>query len=164
MNSATHLPPASEAPKNNPRLPAANADPRGPGHSVQKAPQRSQETGGLRRRKETFPRSARLRRREEFREVLRKGKRRNSGPFTVYILRRDSGTARLGLIVSRRVGKATRRNKVKRQLREIFRRHRSGLQFGVDLVVRAKPGITSLDCNDLEKRILEELDKLGVKL
>ena len=47
--------------------------------------------------------------------------------------------ARLGLVVSRKVGTAVKRNKIKRWVREWFRRA-SGLPSGVDLVVIAKPG------------------------
>jgi ribonuclease P protein component len=47
--------------------------------------------------------------------------------------------ARLGLVVSRKVGTAVKRNKLKRWVREWFRRA-EGLPKGVDFVVIAKPG------------------------
>ena len=47
--------------------------------------------------------------------------------------------ARLGLVVSRKVGTAVKRNQLKRWVREWFRRAK-GLPRGVDLVVIAKPG------------------------
>jgi ribonuclease P protein component len=52
--------------------------------------------------------------------------------------------ARLGLAVSRRVGGAVVRNRVKRRVREWFR-HRRGLLAGLDLVVTARPAAAALD-------------------
>jgi ribonuclease P protein component len=50
---------------------------------------------------------------------------------------------RLGLAVTRRLGKAVKRNRVKRLLREFFRRHKSKLPPR-DLVIMAKPGANAL--------------------
>lgn len=54
-------------------------------------------------------------------------------------------TSRLGLVVSRRVGKAHDRNRVKRRIREFFRVRKEELRMTVELVVVAKPGAASLD-------------------
>lgn len=50
-------------------------------------------------------------------------------------LRRAGGPTRLGLAVSRRVGGAVERNRIKRILREAFRKERGNLPPGYDLVV-----------------------------
>jgi ribonuclease P protein component len=50
--------------------------------------------------------------------------------------------ARLGLTVSQKVGGAVRRNRVKRLLREVFRRERALFPRGAELVVIAKAGAT----------------------
>ena len=47
---------------------------------------------------------------------------------------------RLGITVSRQVGKAVRRNRLKRLVREVFRQHRELLPPGSDLVVIARAG------------------------
>lgn len=52
--------------------------------------------------------------------------------------------SRLGTVVSRKVGKAHDRNRVKRRLREYFRHRRGDLATLVDLVVIAKPGAAAL--------------------
>jgi len=46
--------------------------------------------------------------------------------------------SRVGLTVSRKVGKATRRNRWKRRLREIFRRNKALSPVGYDFVVIVK--------------------------
>ncbi len=52
--------------------------------------------------------------------------------------------SRLGLVVSRRVGRAHQRNRVKRLLREYFRVRRGCWAAPLDLVVIAKPGAALL--------------------
>jgi ribonuclease P protein component len=66
-----------------------------------------------------------------------------------------AGLPRLGLVATRRLGKAVRRNRVKRLLREFFRRHKTALPKK-DLVIMAKKGAAALDYYQVE----EELGRL----
>jgi ribonuclease P protein component len=66
-----------------------------------------------------------------------------------------TGHPRLGLVVTRRLGKAVQRNRVKRVLREFFRRHRAGLP-AADLVIMAKKGAADL----AYQQVQEELGRL----
>jgi ribonuclease P protein component len=63
-----------------------------------------------------------------------------------------TGAARLGLAVTRRLGKAVRRNRVKRLLREFFRRHKQQLPPG-DLVIMAKKGAAALNYRQVEEEL-----------
>ena len=70
----------------------------------------------------TFPKSRRLGRRSEFQKVYQKGVRAAGPLFAVHLLAEaEEGPARIGLTVSRKVGKAVVRNRVKRWLREAVR-------------------------------------------
>ncbi len=57
----------------------------------------------------------------------------------------DVTGARLGITASRKVGGAVDRNRVKRRVREWFRRSHGGLISELDLVVIARRGATALD-------------------
>ncbi len=51
----------------------------------------------------------------------------------------ESASTRAGFSISKRVGNAVLRNRVKRRMRDIFRRQRTELALGWDLVFSAKP-------------------------
>lgn len=68
---------------------------------------------------------------------------------------------RLGLTVSRRVGGAVVRTRVKRRLREWFRRHRELLPRGKDLVIIARPAAARASAEELEHELASSLGRLG---
>lgn len=83
-----------------------------------------------------FPRSKRLLRKSDYEAVFKQGQRLGGHGFSVILRRRDDREgARLGLAISKRSApRAVDRNRLKRALRERFRRAWSGLR-SVDLVV-----------------------------
>jgi ribonuclease P protein component len=86
-------------------------------------------------------RANRVVRPEDFRTVVRRG-RRIASPLAVYYrLERDAGDpARFGFIVSRAVGGAVERNLMRRRMRAVGRKLVDGGSRGADVVVRALPG------------------------
>lgn len=82
----------------------------------------------------------RLRKRFEFRRLRDQGRRVHTRSFVLMIARGEQAEARLGLTVSRKVGNAARRNRIKRLLREAFRQQRSLFPRAADVVVIAKTG------------------------
>jgi ribonuclease P protein component len=111
--------------------------------------------------RERFPRASRLRRSREFQRVARLGQRMTTEHFVVLLARRESETAagrpRLGITVSRRVGSAVARNRVKRRVREWFRRSQSLLGPCVDLVVIARQGAARLAAREISQELSEVL-------
>jgi len=95
---------------------------------------------------EGFAKSSRIRKRREFLTLQRRGRRRHTTNFIVIVSSRNATpeppTSRLGVTVSRTVGNAVVRNRVKRAVREFFRR--AHVAPGIDLVVIAKPGAGDL--------------------
>lgn len=89
---------------------------------------------------ESFPRTARMRHRREFLSLGRGGEKRRTTNF-VLVIERASTPARLGITVSRKVGNAVTRNRLKRRIRECFRRHALRQQLGGTCLVIAKSGV-----------------------
>lgn len=72
-----------------------------------------------------FKKSQRILRSEEFELVLQKGVRKEIGHFILFFLPNGRNENRMGTIVTRKVGQATKRNAIKRRLREYFRSYHS---------------------------------------
>ncbi len=93
-----------------------------------------------RKRDNRFPKSERLRRQKDIEACLREGKRYRHPLMTLYVLWREGSGRRIAFSVGRKVAKrATRRNKIKRWLREAYRIKRWAMREGVDLFVVAQP-------------------------
>lgn len=119
------------------------------------------QTAGLRicepgRSRLAFARSGRLHRRTEYLYVQREGVRVQTAHFVVYAARFcHDDTIRLGTAVSRRVGGAVVRNRLKRRIRECFRLQlRCGLPGGTGVVVIGRRGAGAL----LMRSVMRELD------
>src|SRR5207245_1289189 len=92
-----------------------------------------------------FPREGRIRRSREFREIADAGRRRSSSAFVLIVAStRGSARARLGITASRKVGDAVARNRVKRRIREWFRRGGREQLAGLDAVVIARAAAAQL--------------------
>lgn len=87
-----------------------------------------------------FPRTAKLLKHAAFEKVYKDGRRIFSGNLTVfYRERRESpGGPRVGFTVSRALGGAVQRNRMKRRLREAVRMQLAGLTASVDVVINPK--------------------------
>ena len=71
--------------------------------------------------------------------------------MTVLVSPNGTGTARLGVVASRKLGGAVERNRAKRLIRELFRQHKSQLgTAGVDVVVIPKRELLSAPYASLE--------------
>jgi len=109
-----------------------------------------------------LPAGNRMRRRAEFTEVVRRG-RRAGRPFVVaHLLTRPetSEPPRVGFVVSRAVGNAVVRNKVERRLRHILADRRKVLPAGSLLVVRANPRSATASFQDLTVDVERVLHRL----
>ena len=110
-----------------------------------------------------FPRSGRLTARRQFLEVYRRGRKVRRPAFTVFGMPNDVGRCRIGLTVTRKVGGAVARNRIKRVLREAFRRHGMKLQRSMDLVFNAQRALLSMSAPHIEREFRGAIAELAGK-
>ena len=101
------------------------------------------------RGKESFPKRARLTKRSEFLTLSREGKRVHTSHFVVLSQANETGADRLGITVTTRVGNAVARNRIKRLVREFFRRRERDALHDQDIVIIAKRGAERLSLSEV---------------
>lgn len=101
-------------------------------------------------RSEALSPEERLRHRREFLSCYRQGRRRHGSLLILYALPNALSHPRLGITASRKVGGAVLRHRLKRRIREVYRRWsgRRGLP-AMDLVVHVKPAAAESDFAEL---------------
>lgn len=107
--------------------------------------------------KEGLPRGERLRKRAGFQAVQGKGRKLHTDSFLVFVLPQKIPRAtRLGITVSKKVGGSVERNRVKRLVREAFRRRKALFPQGLDLVFVAKRSAVEAEFD----QVVREIEKL----
>jgi len=107
-----------------------------------------------------FPRRARLQKPGEFKAAFERGSRLNERWLTALVISNDSEQSRLGLAVPKKVAaRAVDRNRIKRQIRESYRRQQPSLP-SVDIVILARGGCvkaTSPQLRDILDRLWKRI-------
>ncbi len=85
----------------------------------------------------------------DFSRVFRQGQRIGGGGLTVLTVENSVGHPRLGLAIAKKhVKLASRRNRLKRIIRESFRQHQSAFA-NIDIVVLSRPGLDQRDSTQI---------------
>lgn len=109
-----------------------------------------------------LPPASRIRTPDDFRETMRQGVKVARPSLVVHARRRQDEPSRAGFVVSRAVGGAVVRNRVKRRLRHLVAAELPSLVFPVDVVVRALPPASSSDlAGDLHSALARCVDRLA---
>lgn len=111
-------------------------------------------------RRAGYPKEARIRKRREYLETYRTGKKTFGRYVVVFGQLNGDQNPRLGITATRRLGKANVRNLRKRWTREIFRENRveTGLDgLGLDLIVNIKPDAATADYSSFREDLLQAL-------
>lgn len=108
----------------------------------------------------SFSRKYRLSKSSDFKRVFTKGKRTATPLFVIYSLRNHLPYSRLGIQVKARIGTAVRRNRIKRIVREVFRRIKEESPETLDLVFIAEKGLREIQFRSFEAEFQKVWKKL----
>jgi len=99
-----------------------------------------------------FNRTHGLKKDSDFRKVYKHGKSFANRYLVMYILNNKSEYSRIGISVSKKVGKAIIRNKVRRRIKEAYRLNiDENIKNGYDIIFIARVAIKDADYFDIEK-------------
>ena len=108
-----------------------------------------------------LPKNARLRVSSEFRRVQSRGRKVRTRHLLVLYSRGRESQSRFGLVVSKKVGNAVARNRVKRWLREAIRHNRHSVQGRWDVAVIASPCAADAGLDLLSEDLCYAIGRLG---
>ena len=98
----------------------------------------------------------------DFHRIYARGKSAVSPCVVIYCRKNRLGTNRFGFTVSKKLGKAVLRNRIRRRLREIVRLNGAALKPGFDLVLVARSRAVGTEYKKLERAYLTACEKLGL--
>ena len=99
---------------------------------------------------------------KEFKRLYYRGKCVVARSIVIYMSKNRLGHNRLGLTCGKTVGKATKRNRAKRLMRESYRMLSGELKQGYDIVIIARSSILGKKCGAVLKDVRYAFSKLGM--
>ncbi len=107
-----------------------------------------------------FSRARRIRKRRDFEYIYEHGQLYQDEFFRIFYVRKSpTELGRLGISISKKLGKAHERNRIKRILKETFRLHPE-LTAGLDLIVQPRPSVPPLENAQISQCFLKSLGAL----
>ncbi|MEZ4753910.1 MAG: ribonuclease P protein component [Bdellovibrionota bacterium] len=113
----------------------------------------------------TLPATSRIKKRTEFLHIQNTGKKLFSRHFLIIAKESTSNQSRIGITISKKVDKrATRRNRIKRRIKEIFRLNQHRFHKNFDIVIIARKNAGKIEYRSAEREILGALLHNGLIL
>ena len=109
----------------------------------------------------SFKKDDRILKRSEFLEITRSGRKLQNDCFIVFFKPGRYDRPRLGITVTRKVGKAAQRNRIKRQVREYFRLNRQHLNQNWDINIVAKKKAADLSSEKVDLFLQDLFEKIS---
>ena len=120
------------------------------------------QAGGQTRRGERpggLSRENRLLHKADFDAVYRQGRKRTSREFAIFLRANGLAVSRFGWSIKKALGKAVRRNRIRRRLREIVRLHRTEIAGGWDVVIHPRASAATTDFAMLTTELMKLLPR-----
>ena len=109
----------------------------------------------------SFKKEDRILKRSEFLEITRSGRKLQNDGFIAFFKPGRFDSPRLGITVTRKVGKAAQRNRVKRLVREYFRLNRQHLNQNWDINIVAKKKAADLSSEKVDSFLQDLFEKIS---
>lgn len=111
-------------------------------------------------------RENRLTRREDFNKIYRHGKSSANHQFVVYVMRQPASIEgegfRLGISVSKKIGNAVVRNRLRRMIKEIVRLNGEKVAPRTDMILIVRKPAAEMEYAEMEKSILHVLRRADI--
>lgn len=111
--------------------------------------------------KETYGPQERIKKRQEFLSLYKKGNRYKGKYFNLVYFPNDLDYSRMAVIVSKKIGNAVSRNKIKRWMRDLFRRNKDLLKDHLDILIVVKREIQEASWSSLRESYISAIDSIG---
>jgi ribonuclease P protein component len=112
---------------------------------------------------ESFPRTERLLGKKNFERIYREGSVYQTRYIVLFCLREDVEGRKAAFVTSKKLGNAATRNRIRRRLREAYRRIKAKLPDTVHLVFVCRKGIAELKWESLLGEMDSVLAKAGLR-
>ena len=110
-----------------------------------------------------FLKSERLKKSNEFKSVFEQCRKLEDGTLAFYVqFKEDAGLRKFGVSLSRALGKAYLRNRLKRRLREIYRVEKEGFRGGYQVILVPRRGSVNRTFDELRKSFLSLASRAGL--
>ena len=103
-----------------------------------------------------------LKRRSDFQRVYRTGRSWANRYFVLYVFETDCLDGKVGFAAGKKLGCAVVRNRVKRLLRESYRKNQAMIRPGLALLLVGRKGMVDVKCDVVEKSFVSLGRKAGI--
>ena len=103
-----------------------------------------------------------IKKNKDFRLIYKRGKSSVTPVLAMYVRKNKNTSNRIGITVSTKVGKAVVRNRVRRRIREAYRKNEMSFHRGFDIIFVSRVRAASVSFYEIEKSILQLSRSLGI--
>ena len=103
-----------------------------------------------------------IKKNKDFRLIYKRGKSSVTSVLAMYVRKNKNASNRIGITVSTKVGKAVVRNRVRRRIREAYRKNEMRFEQGFDIIFVSRVRAASVSFYEIEKNILKLSKSLDI--
>ncbi len=110
---------------------------------------------------ESYSPRERIRKKKDFSYLYKKGRLTRGTYFNLIFLPNGLSYSRMAVVASKKIGNAVQRNRVRRRVRELFRRNKELLTLPVDMIVVTKKGVQDASWENMRIQYLAMVQAVG---